>query len=79
MKEKQEAQQTKIAHEIKDKTGFILEHDVATIFEAHDWTIIHNRYYLVCSGISILQKGIYKRCYVDCRNKQRIPTFVPVS
>jgi hypothetical protein len=28
------------------KTGFVLEHKVASLFEKSHWTIIHNRYYL---------------------------------
>lgn len=53
---KQQPHQCSIAQEIRDKTGFILEHDVATIFEAHDWTIIHNRYYL--DDVQAMQREI---------------------
>lgn len=28
------------------KTGFVLEHKVASIFELSQWSVIHNRYYL---------------------------------
>jgi hypothetical protein len=35
-----------IAEQIRDKTGFILEHEVATILERNGWHVIHNRFYL---------------------------------
>lgn len=35
-----------IAEQIKERTGFILEHDVAAILESNGWGVIHNRFYL---------------------------------
>lgn len=29
-----------------EKTGYVLEHKVATLFEKSKWSVIHNRYYL---------------------------------
>ena len=45
-----------LANEVREKTGFILEHDVASIFENSGWTVIHNRYYL--DDVQAIQREI---------------------
>ncbi|WP_207426659.1 hypothetical protein [Pedobacter sp. SYSU D00535] len=56
-----------IAEEVKNVTGFILEHKVATKLEALKWNVIHNRYYL--DDFQPLQREMdlvaYKMEYVD--------------
>jgi len=47
---------TTIADEVREKTGFMLEHDVASIFENSGWTVIHNRYYL--DDVQAIQREI---------------------
>ncbi len=38
--------ETCISDEIRDRTGFVLEHEVATVLEKNGWNVIHNRFYL---------------------------------
>jgi len=38
--------QQSLAEQIQDRTGFILEHNVATLLEQQGWIVIHNRFYL---------------------------------
>ncbi|GGG94690.1 hypothetical protein [Pedobacter zeae] len=56
-----------IAEEIKEKTGFILEHQVATVLEKHDWSVIHNRFYI--DDVQSIQREmdllVYKANEVD--------------
>lgn len=67
-----------IAQEIKDKTGFILEHDVATLLEANGWTVIHNRYYL--DDMQMMQREIDLLVYkVDAIQDTLIYTTLIVS
>ncbi|NQX53655.1 hypothetical protein HQN86_08525 [Pedobacter panaciterrae] len=46
LKQKAGKEEKSIAEELQEKTGFILEHNVATILENNNWFVIHNRFYL---------------------------------
>lgn len=46
MKENNKKETPSLSRQVEEQTGFILEHNVATILEANDWAVIHNRFYL---------------------------------
>lgn len=61
------------------KTGFVLEHKVASLFEKSNWSVIHNRYYLddVTDGQREMDMIAYKT--ILNKNNVRVYTALIIS
>ncbi len=72
-------QHTPSITETISRTGFVLEHNVASAFEHEKWTVIHNRYYL--DDVTSIQREMDMIAYKTniLADKTRLVTAVIIS
>jgi len=77
--EKKEEKIKQTLEEAIQKTGYVLEHKVATLLEEAKWTVIHNRYYL--DDVTSVQREMDILAYKSDETKSgiRIYTALIVS